>query len=118
MQLSFVLSFVAFLASATALVLSNNAVDSSLSKRQDPCALYCEPLATANQQCSGDTTCLCGGPVAALMYTCSTCTYQYDTTKYAALQQALDQYVANCATVNSPVGALPIPYCSATAARA
>ncbi|KIO20505.1 hypothetical protein M407DRAFT_29872 [Tulasnella calospora MUT 4182] len=115
MQLSLALSFVALVASATAVAIPNSAVDLSLSKRQDPCALYCDPLSTANQQCNGDATCLCGGPVAALMYTCNTCGYQHDTTKYAALQQQLDQYSANCASLNSPVGALPLPYCSAPA---
>ncbi|KAG9036828.1 hypothetical protein FS837_001599 [Tulasnella sp. UAMH 9824] len=55
------------------------------------------------------------GPAAALVYTCGTCKYQRDTTQYAALQQEIDQYVANCAANNSPVGALPIPYCSAPA---
>ncbi|KAG8911452.1 hypothetical protein FRC01_005704 [Tulasnella sp. 417] len=118
MQLSVVLSFVALIASATAAAVPNNVVEPSLTKRQDPCAIYCQPLATANTQCNSDPTCLCSGQVAALMYTCSTCSYQHDTTQYAALQQQLDQYSANCATINSPVGALPIPYCSAPVATA
>ncbi|KAG8912967.1 hypothetical protein FRC00_003367 [Tulasnella sp. 408] len=76
--------------------------------------MYCDSLATANSSC-GDYACYCSGPVAALVYTCGTCKYQHDTTQYAALQQEVDKYVANCASNNFPVGALPIPYCSAPA---
>ncbi|KAG8912968.1 hypothetical protein FRC00_003368 [Tulasnella sp. 408] len=114
MQLSAVLSFVALVASATAIAVPNSIVD-YLTKRQDGCELYCNPLTTAQSDCQSQITCLCGGPVAALVYTCGTCKYQRDTTQYAALQQEIDQYVANCAANNSPVGALPIPYCSAPA---
>ncbi|KIO20506.1 hypothetical protein M407DRAFT_29873 [Tulasnella calospora MUT 4182] len=112
------MSFVALVASATAVAVPDSANNSPLSKRQDPCALYCDPLSTANSQCAGDNTCICGGAVVSLMYTCATCKYQHDTTLYAALQQEVDQYVANCASVGVPVGALPIPYCSAPATRA
>ncbi|KIO20504.1 hypothetical protein M407DRAFT_29871 [Tulasnella calospora MUT 4182] len=117
MQLSAVLSFVAFVASASAVAIPNNTVVSSLTKRQtDACALFCDPLTTASTNCGTDATCICSGPVAALMYTCGTCGYQHDPTNYAQLQQLLDQYSAGCASANVPVGALPIPACAATTA--
>ncbi|KAG8912966.1 hypothetical protein FRC00_003366 [Tulasnella sp. 408] len=115
MQISAVLSFVALVASVTAVAVPNSVVDLSLAKRQDGCNLYCDPLGTAQAECHGYSICLCGGPVAALVYACGTCKFQRDTTQYAALQQEMDRYSADCAAKNYPVGALPIPYCSAPA---
>ncbi|KAG8951047.1 hypothetical protein FRC04_006908 [Tulasnella sp. 424] len=121
MQLSVVLSFVALAASATAVAIPNNTIVSSLTKRQtDACAMYCNPLneASSNTTCSTDATCLCSGTVAALMYTCGTCSYQHDPSNYAQLQQLLNQYSAGCASANAPVGALQIPTCTTTTTSA
>ncbi|KAG8896063.1 hypothetical protein FRC00_006556 [Tulasnella sp. 408] len=115
MQLSAVLSLVALVASVTAVAVPNSIVDSSLTRRQDGCNLYCDPLNNVNIECRAYRSCLCSGRIAALMYACATCKFQHDNTQYAALQQEMDRYSADCAANNYPVGALPIQYCSACA---
>ncbi|KAG9030609.1 hypothetical protein FS837_003227 [Tulasnella sp. UAMH 9824] len=114
MQLSAVLSFVALVASVTPVAVADTVVD-FLTMRQDGCNLYCDPLNAARIYCHGYSICLCGGPVAALVYACGTCKFQNDTTQYAAVQQEMDRYSADCAAQNFPVSALPIPACSVPA---